>query len=151
MNSRVQLGIAIPQTFPATAVEPRQLREFVMRAEALGYDSLWVLERMLGTMNVLDPIELLTFASAITERVRLGAAVLLTALRSPVHLAKSLSTLDQLSAGRLIVGVGLGGDRNASPAYGYSADGRVARFTEGLRLMKALWTEDGVTFEGRFF
>jgi alkanesulfonate monooxygenase SsuD/methylene tetrahydromethanopterin reductase-like flavin-dependent oxidoreductase (luciferase family) len=77
--------------------------------------------------------------------------VLLTALRSPVHLAKSLSTLDHLSDGRLMVGVGLGGDRTAYLAYGYSADARVARFTEGLRLMQALWTEDRVTFDGRFF
>ena len=151
MNSGVRVGIAIPQTFPAASVDPRFLRAFVTRAEALGYDSLWVLERMLGTMNVLDPIELLTFASAITDRVRLGAAVLLTALRSPVHLAKALATLDHVSGGRLIVGVGLGGDRNAYPAYGYAAEARVARFTEGLRVVKALWTEEQVTFDGRFF
>jgi acyl-coenzyme A synthetase/AMP-(fatty) acid ligase len=77
--------------------------------------------------------------------------VLLTALRSPVHLAKSLATLDHLSGGRLDVGVGLGGNPNIYPAYGFTADRRAARFAEGLALMRRLWTEPRVTFEGEFF
>jgi alkanesulfonate monooxygenase SsuD/methylene tetrahydromethanopterin reductase-like flavin-dependent oxidoreductase (luciferase family) len=76
---------------------------------------------------------------------------MLTALRSPVHLARRMSTLDQLSRGRLIVGVGLGARTDIYPAFGADASTRVARFNEGLRLMKALWTEPRVTFEGRFW
>jgi alkanesulfonate monooxygenase SsuD/methylene tetrahydromethanopterin reductase-like flavin-dependent oxidoreductase (luciferase family) len=82
--------------------------------------------------------------------MRLGCAVHLTAVRSPVHLAKSLTTVDQLSGGRLIVGVGLGTPRFDS-AFGVDSKTRVARFTEGIRLMKALWTEPRVTFDGRFW
>jgi alkanesulfonate monooxygenase SsuD/methylene tetrahydromethanopterin reductase-like flavin-dependent oxidoreductase (luciferase family) len=68
-----------------------------------------------------------------------------------VHLAKSLATVDQLSGGRLDVGIGLGGNPGVYPAYGISAARRVARFNEGLRLMRALWTEPRVTFAGEFW
>jgi probable F420-dependent oxidoreductase len=102
-------------------------------------------------MPALAPIELLTYAAAVTERLRLGVAVLLTALRTPVHTAKSLATLDQLSGGRLIVGVGLGGNPKVYPAFGLTADRRAARFAEGLRVLKRLWTEPQVTAEGEFY
>jgi alkanesulfonate monooxygenase SsuD/methylene tetrahydromethanopterin reductase-like flavin-dependent oxidoreductase (luciferase family) len=68
-----------------------------------------------------------------------------------VHLAKSLATLDQLSGGRLDVGIGLGGNPKIYPAFGISPARRVARFNEGLRLMRALWTEPRVTFAGEFW
>jgi probable F420-dependent oxidoreductase len=96
-------------------------------------------------------VELLSWAAALTSRIRLGTAVLLTPLRSPVHLAKSLATLDQLSGGRLDVGIGLGGNPKIYAAFGISAARRVARFNEGLRLMQALWTEPRVTFAGEFW
>ena len=102
-------------------------------------------------MSSLDPVDLLTYAAACTTTLRLGCAVLLTALRSPVHLAKSLSTVDNLSQGRLIAGVGLGASKAIYPAFGAQAETRAARFSEGLQLMKALWTEPKVTFDGRFW
>lgn len=151
MTRRVQLAIAIPQTFLHGPAHPRRIRDFLARAEASGFASAWVAEQILGSIPSLEPVELLTYAAAITERLRLGSAVLLTALRSPVHLAKSLATLDQLSQGRLIVGVGLGGNPGVYPAYGISADRRVARFVEGIQLMQRLWTEPRVTFEGQFW
>ena len=86
----------------------------------------------LGAMTSLAPVELLTYAAAITTRMKLGSAVLLTALHSPVHLAKSLATLDQLSGGRLIAGVGLGGNATVYPAHGLSGERRAARFAEGI-------------------
>jgi probable F420-dependent oxidoreductase len=150
MNPRVDLAVAIPQTFPDRPIETGALRGYLARAEALGFHSVWVVDNILGGIPSLGPVELLTWAAAVTERMRLGAAVLLTALRSPVHLAKSLATLDRLSGGRLDVGVGLGGNTGVYPAYGISADRRVARFTEGLRLMTRLWTEPRVTFAGDF-
>lgn len=151
MNSRVTLGVAIPQTFPRGPVDTRRMREFLQRAEALGFESAWVVEQVLGSAASLESVSTLAWAAAVTERLRLGSAVLLTALRSPVHLAKALATIDQLSHGRLIVGVGLGGNPGVYPAYGLPAARRAARFAEGLRLMKRLWTEPRVTLAGEFF
>ena len=151
MTSRVTLGVAIPQTFVGVPIDTARMREFLQRAEALGFDSAWVVEQVLGSAPVLESVSTLAWAAAVTERVRLGSAVLLTALRSPVHLAKALATIDQLSQGRLIVGVGLGGNPKVYPAYGLAAERRAARFAEGLRLMKRLWSEPRVTLAGEFF
>lgn len=151
MSARVQLGLALPQTFLQGQVDERRLREFLTRADTLSFHSVWVVEQILGTLASLEPVTLLTWAAALTQRVRLGSAVLLTALRSPLHLAKSLATLDQLSAGRLIVGVGLGGDPKVYPAFGLDPKRRAARFAEGLGLMKRLWTEPRVSFAGEFW
>lgn len=151
MKRAVELAVAIPQTFLRGSVEPGRIRKYLARADALGFHSAWVVEQILGSIPSLEPVELLTYAAAVTERLRLGSAVLLTALRSPVHLAKSLATLDHLSQGRLIVGVGLGGNPAVYPAYGISTTRRAARFVEGIRLIKRLWTEPRVTFEGEFW
>lgn len=151
MKSPVPLAVSIPQTFPAGSVEVDRIRRYLARAEALGFTGAWVVEQVIGTIPSLEPIELLTYAAATTTRLRLGAAVLLTALRSPVHTAKSLATLDQLSGGRLDVGVGLGGSTAVYPAFGLSAERRAARFAEGIGLMKRLWTEPRVTFDGAFY
>jgi probable F420-dependent oxidoreductase len=151
VKSRVPLAVSIPQTFPAGSVDVDRIRRYLARAEALGFTGAWVVEQVIGTIPSLEPIELLTYAAATTTRLRLGAAVLLTALRSPVHTAKSLATLDQLSGGRLDVGVGLGGSTAVYPAFGLSAERRAARFAEGIGLMKRLWTEPRVTFDGAFY
>jgi probable F420-dependent oxidoreductase len=151
VKSRVPLAVSIPQTFPAGSVDVDRIRRYLARAEALGFTGAWVVEQVIGTIPSLEPVELLTYAAATTTRLRLGAAVLLTALRSPVHTAKSLATLDHLSGGRIDVGVGLGGSTAVYPAFGFSAERRAARFAEGIGLMKRLWTEPRVTFEGAFY
>lgn len=151
MSTRVELAVAIPQTVTGGAPRPAAIRRFLGRAEALGFHGAWVVEQVLGSIPSLEPVELLAWAAAVTDRMRLGSAVLLTALRSPVHLAKSLATLDHLSAGRLIVGVGLGGNARVYPAYGLSAERRAARFEEGIRLITRLWTEPQVTHAGEFW
>ncbi|HEU5189804.1 MAG TPA: LLM class flavin-dependent oxidoreductase [Methylomirabilota bacterium] len=145
------LAVSIPQTFPSGPIDPERIRRYLARAEALGFTGAWVVEQVVGTIPSLEPIELLTFAAAATRRLRVGAAVLLTALRTPLHTAKSLATLDQLSGGRLDVGVGLGGQPAVYPAFGLSAERRAARFAEGVTLMKRLWTEPRVTFDGEFY
>ena len=147
----MRLAVGIPQTFPGGVVDLQKVRAFLGRAEALGFESAWVVEQILGSLPSLEPVELLTWAAGITTRIRLGSAVLLTALRSPVHLAKTLTTLDQLSGGRLIVGVGLGGNPKLYPAFGLAPARRAARFVEGLEVMRRLWTEPRVTFAGEFF
>ena len=151
MTSRIELAVSIPQTFPGRPADPVFIRKYLERAEALGFHSAWVVEQIVGAIPSLEPIELLTYAAAVTTRMRLGSAVLLTALRDPVHTAKSLTTLDHLSGGRLMVGVGLGAQPALYPAYGLTAERRAARFAEGIEVMKRLWTEPRVTFEGRFF
>jgi len=77
--------------------------------------------------------------------------VFVSTLYSPVHLAKSLSTLDQLSRGRIEIGVGTGGPSRPFAAFGVDPRRYVARFTEGIELMKALWTQPRVTFDGEFW
>src|SRR3984957_4677942 len=98
-------GISIPQTFEHS-VDVELIRKFVVRAEALGYDSLWVQEQMISDAAILEPVALLTYVAGLTSRIHLRTAVLLTVVRNPVELAKTLATIDQLSRGRLIVGVG---------------------------------------------
>jgi len=147
----VQFGIGIPQQFPDARIEPRRIASFLQRVEALGcFTSAWTSEQILGSMPSLDPLELMSFAAACTERLDLGCAVLLTPVRGPIHLAKSLATLDHLSQGRLIAGIGLGTKRYDA-AFGIESETRVARFTEGLAVMKKLWTEPTVTHHGRFW
>jgi len=151
VTSRVRVAAGIPQAWTTGGIDRPRIRRFLERAEALGFESAWVVEQVLGTLPCLEPVQLLSWAAALTSRIRLGTAVLLTPLRSPVHLAKSLATLDQLSGGRLDVGIGLGGNPKIYAAFGISAARRVARFNEGLRLMQALWTEPRVTFAGEFW
>jgi probable F420-dependent oxidoreductase len=151
VNRAIKLGVAIPQTFLDATIDPARLRAFLTRAETLGFASAWVVEQILGRIPSLEPVTALTYAAAVTTRMRLGSAVLLTALRSPVHLAKSLSSLDHLSGGRLDVGVGLGGNPRIYPAFGLTAERRAARFAESVRVMKRLWTEPRVTFQGEFW
>ena len=107
VDNRVKFGMAIPQIFAVPQADTAALRAFLTRAEALGFHSVWVQEQILGRgMASLEPVALLSYAAAMTRSLRLGSAVFLTLLRNPVQLAKSLATVDQLSNGRLIVGVG---------------------------------------------
>ena len=147
-KSGVKLGIAVPQGFADGQVDMPLVRRFVARAEALGYDDLWVAEQITGTIASLEPVGLLSYVAALTERVRIGASVFVSTLRNPVQFAKAIGTLDHLSQGRLTVGLGLGTNTRMYPAYGLAEERRVARFTEGIRIMKALWTQDAADFEG---
>jgi probable F420-dependent oxidoreductase len=146
----VRFSISIPQLAAGGRFDPAALSDYLARAETLGFDGAWTLEQVLGPTPVLGPLETLAFAAASTSRLRLGCAVLISTLHSPVHLAKSVTTLDHLSGGRIEVGVGSGG-RRAFPAFGVDPESFVARFTEGIRLMQALWTEPEVHFDGRFW
>jgi len=146
----MRFAISIPQFVEDGSFDPDLMQGFLERAEALGFESAWTQEQVLGTMPNLGPLETMAYAAACTSTIRLGCAVLITTLHSPVHLAKSIGTLDQLSRGRIDVGVGTGGRRMFS-AFGVDPDSFVARFTEGLELMKALWTQPEVKFAGRFW
>jgi probable F420-dependent oxidoreductase len=147
----VDFAISIPQQVADGTFDPAAMRGYLTRAEELGFTGAWTQEHIFGTAPLLGPVETLTYAAACTQRLRLGCAVFITPLHSPVHLAKSLSTLDQLSRGRLDVGVGTGGRGRMFSAFGVDPDSFVARFTEGLQLMRELWTKPTVTFTGRFW
>jgi probable F420-dependent oxidoreductase len=147
----MRFAIAIPQFYADGEFDPEAFRRYFARAEELGFDSAWAQEQILGPAPQLGPVETMTYAAACTSRIRLGCVVFVSTLYSPVHLAKSLSTLDQLSQGRIEVGVGTGGKGRQFAAFGVDPDRYVARFTEGLALMKALWTDTRVTFDGEFW
>ena len=147
----MKFAIAIPQFYADGEFDPAAFGAYFARAEELGFDSAWTQEGMLGAAPQLAPIETMTYAAACTQRMRLGCVVFVSTLHSPVHLAKSVSTLDQLSRGRIEVGVGTGGRNRPFAAFGVDPARYVARFTEGIALMKALWTEPLVTFDGEFW
>jgi probable F420-dependent oxidoreductase len=147
----MKFAIAIPQFYADGEFDPAAFRAYFARAEELGFDSAWTQEGILGPGPQLSPIEAMTYAAACTDQLRLGCVVFVSTLHSPVHLAKSLSTLDQLSRGRIEVGVGTGGKGRPFAAFGVDPSRYVSRFTEGLALMKTLWTEPRVTFDGEFW
>lgn len=147
----IRFGIALPQYFSDGAFDPGGLRRFLRRAEELGFHSAWTTEQTLGSMANVAPLELLAYAAACSERIGLGCAVFVSPEHSPVHLAKAIGSVDQLSRGRLEVGFGIGGRKPSLAAYGVDPQTLVGRFTEGIELMKALWTQDEVTFDGKFW
>ena len=124
-----------------------------MQAETLGYDSLWLQERIISEFTMLEPVTLLSYVAAITTNLTLGSSVLLLPLRNPLQLAKAYSTLDVMSGGRAVLGVGLGGGHLGSheDVFGYSREGRVTRFTEAVQIMKLLWSEPRASFRGRYW
>ncbi len=127
------------------------LRDYLTRAEELGFEGGWVLEQTVGEAPLLAPLELLAYAAACTERLRLGVAVLVSSLHDPLQLASSVTAVDSLSHGRLDVGVAPGGGFRQFAAFGVDKATYISSFTEGLQLMKAAWSDEPrVTFHGRF-
>ncbi len=151
MAGKVSWGISVPQVFFDGPIDMPLVKRWTKRAEALGYESLWTQEAITGGVPVLEPVTLLSYLADVTERVRLGTSVIVAPLRNPVQLAKGLGSLDHLSAGRLVVGLGLGGNPNDMLPFGISPEKRVRRFTEIIDVMKALWTQPEAHFQGEFW
>jgi alkanesulfonate monooxygenase SsuD/methylene tetrahydromethanopterin reductase-like flavin-dependent oxidoreductase (luciferase family) len=127
------------------------MRSYLARAEELGFEGGWVLEQVVGQAPLLAPLELLAYAAACTERLRLGVAVLVSSLHDPLQLASAVTAVDRLSHGRLDVGVGAGGGFRPFSAFGVEKATYIGSFTEGLELMKAAWSDAArLTFHGRF-
>jgi probable F420-dependent oxidoreductase len=147
----MRFAISIPQFYADGEFDPTAFRNYCSGVEQLGYESAWTQENALSSSPQLSPLEAMTFAAACTQRIRLGCVVFVSTLHQPVHLAKSLASLDQLSGGRVDVGVGTGGKHRPFAAFGMTSDRYVARFSEGVQIMKALWTEPRVTFDGEFY
>ena len=147
----LRFGIAIPQVFPPDAVDISLISDVLQKAESLDYHSAWVMESVMNASPYLDTLPLLSYAAARSTRLKLGTSVMVSNMSSPFALAKALAGVDQLSGGRLIWGVGLGHATEAYPVHGIPTEGKVKRFEEGVRLVKRLWTEDSVTYRGRFW
>src|SRR5881409_2292182 len=147
MATNARVGILVPGSFAGTPPTLSEFTAFFRSADDLGLHSLWVIDRIFHTVNVLDPMTLLTRAATVTSRIRLGTL----ALRNPVLMAKTTATLDYLSGGRLILGVSLGGRDNEFEPLGVSMQQRVSRLRENLSVMRKLWTEPQVTFHGRHY
>jgi probable F420-dependent oxidoreductase len=163
----MRFGFALPQV--GSAIGPEGLVSVAQRAEDLGFDSLWVLDRILWPVNpkapypigdgslpvkyknVLDPLETLTFAAAHTRRIALGTSVLNLPWYNPVLLARRLTTVDVLSAGRLRVGFGIGWSPDEYEAAGVTWEERGKRADELLQALKRIWTTDPVEFHGRYY
>lgn len=129
--------------------------DLASRAEEAGLDSVWVGDSLVSKPR-LEPVSAMSAIAVRTSRVRIGTAVMLPAIRHPVPLAHSLATADILSNGRIILGAGIGGAFNDDQRQDWTAAGveprtRATRFTEVVQVMKRLWTEAEVTFEGKHF
>lgn len=164
----MRVGFALGNIGPIGTMD--NLIRIAQRAEALAYDSLWAVERLLwpvkpqsaypvtpdGSLpqeykHVLDPLEALTFVAAQTKNIALGTSVLDMPYYNPVMLARGVSTLDVLSGGRVRLGLGLGWSKDEHDAIGAEMKHRGARADEFLQVLKAIWTTDPASFQGRFY
>lgn len=151
----IRIGYLLPtrESIMEGRPEAAPLLALAERAEGLGYDSVWVGDSLLARPRH-EPITLLAGVAGRTKRVALGTAVLLPMLRNPVLLAHQVATLDQVSEGRVILGVGIATDvpnvRAEFRAAGVPFEKRVGTLMEGLRLSKALWSGKPVDWDGRW-
>ncbi len=154
----LRIGFGLPVS--GSWATPANLAEIAGRAEELRYDSVWTFQRLLhpaegdwgaSYRSVQDPLISLAYAAALTERVRLGVAVVNAPFYAPIVLAKQLTTLDQLCAGRLDVGLGLGWAAEEFAAVGAPAERRGDRLAEFVECLRAIWADDPVEFAGEFY
>lgn len=133
--------------------EAAPLLALAERAEGLGYDSVWVGDSLLARPRH-EPLTLLAGVAGRTKKVELGTAVLLPTLRNPVVMAHQVATLDQVSEGRVILGIGIASDvpniRDEFEAAGVPFEKRVGRLIEQMQLCKALWKGEPVDWDGRW-
>ncbi len=164
----MRLGVGLP--IGGAWATPENVVAVARAAEALGYHSLWTFQRLLYAIaprndyppmpgqpwpkpfeRTLDPVVVLSYVAAVTERIRLGTSVLIMPYYTPIMLAKQLATLDQLCGGRLDVGLGIGWSEDEYEAVGVPFARRGRRADEFLRCLKAIWTEEVVEFKGEFY
>jgi probable F420-dependent oxidoreductase len=149
LKDRTPFGISLPHRSPDT-IGMQAVHDVARRAEALGFRDLWVTENTLDHVTCFDPVVILTYAAAVTQKIRLGASVVVLAIHSPLMVAHQWATLDYVSNGRAILGVGLGREHHYQQ-FDVPEAGRVRRFREEVELIKALWTQPTVDYHGTFY
>ena len=154
----MQLGFGAPVS--GAWATPQNLASFAARAETAGYASLWSFQRLLipaaATMDpvyqsVLDPMAALSFAAAVTSRIRLGTAIINAPFVPPAYLAKQAASLDVLSGGRHDLGLGIGWMPEEFALTGATTPRRGARTAEFVEVLKTLWALGGRAFSGEFY
>lgn len=164
----MRFGLALPHVGPVAGAQA--IVDVAQRAEALGFYSVWVLDRLLYPLNPIskypgnwrgeipiamqttyEPLTVLAFVAAATKTILLGTSVLVASYRSPVLTAKMAATLDQLSGGRLILGLGAGWSSDEFDAVGQTFHERQEKTDEYLRVVKAFWTEEQPSFSGTYY
>ena len=149
LKDTISLGMSLPHRSPDPIGEPA-VRRVAQRAEALGFGDLWVTDNVLNHSGCFNAFTVLTYAAALTSTIRLGVSVLVLPIYHPIHVAHQVATLDYLSGGRAILGVGLGRDHDYPP-FQVAPERRVRRFRESVELIKALWAERSVTYRGEIY
>lgn len=134
-----------------------EIRQMAQTVEDLGFDSVWLFDHLLfrwgeeKTAGIWECWTMLASLAEATQRVELGTLVLCTQFRNPALLAKMAVTLDEISNGRLILGLGAGWHKPEFDAFGFPYDHRVSRFEEALQIIRPLLHAGHVDFQGRFY
>jgi probable F420-dependent oxidoreductase len=149
LKDLIPFGMSLPHRSP-DRIGMDVVRIVATRAEALGFRDLWVTENTLDHVRSFDPVVVLTYAAAVTSRIGVGASVLVLPIHDPRMVAHQWATLDTVSNGRAIMGVGIGRPFHFKE-FQVSEEGRVARFREQIELIRALWSQETVTHHGRFY
>ena len=149
LKDEIAFGISLPHRSP-DAIGAEAVRQVAQRAEALGFCDLWVTENTLDHVFCFDPVAVLTYAAAVTSKIRLGASVVVLPIHHPALVAHQWACLDYLSGGRAILGVGLGREHHYAQ-FQVPREARVRRFREDVDLIRALWKEPRVDFRGRIY
>lgn len=154
----MRFGYVLPNNLGVE--DPHAVVRLGVLAEEVGFDSAWVnhhilhlgyVKDRLDTRPYQDALVTLTWLASKTSRISLGTSVLVMPYLHPMALAKHLATLDQLSGGRLIVGLGAGSLPEENAALGVPYDNRGAYCDEFIQVLRLLWTDDNATFQGEFF
>jgi probable F420-dependent oxidoreductase len=149
LKDLIPLGISLPHRSPDALAMP-VVRRVAERAEALGFRDLWVTENTLDHVFCFDPVVVLSWAAAATSKIGLGASVVVLPVHHPAHVAHQWASLDYVSGGRAILGLGLGREHHYAQ-FQVPTERRVRRFREGVALIRALWSERQVDYRGTIF
>jgi alkanesulfonate monooxygenase SsuD/methylene tetrahydromethanopterin reductase-like flavin-dependent oxidoreductase (luciferase family) len=157
-SGRMEVGVVLPIEQPdghAAPMSYAEIRAVALAVEGGGLDSLWVFDHLLfrfdgETTGIHECWTVLSAIAEATSRVRLGTIVMCTAFRNPALLAKMAATLDHISDGRLILGVGCGWHDPEYEAFGYPTDHKVGRFEEALTVIRSLIRDGRADLEGRW-
>jgi len=149
LKDRIGFGMSLPHR-SAEPIPVSVVREVAQRAEALGFQDLWVTNNTIDDAGCFDSLTALAYAAAVTTTIRLGVSVLVLPTYHPVHVAQQVATLDYLSGGRAILGVGLGRAEEYEALQVPTAR-RITRFTEAVELITALWAGPQVSYDGEIY